>query len=89
MLPVDVYKRQVSILPILKEPQNQNGQLKYNIAGMTFAKEKSGSEYILLEDDSIGYWGSEGKVCLLYTSHSCCPQKSDDTFYGTSTDPVR
>ena len=52
----------VSILPILKEPQNQNGQLKYNIAGMTFAKEKSGSEYILLEDDSIGYWGSEGKV---------------------------
>ena len=29
---------------------------------MTFAKEKSGSEYILLEDDSIGYWGSEGKV---------------------------
>ena len=30
----------VSILPILKEPQNQNGQLKYNIAGMTFEKEK-------------------------------------------------
>ena len=30
----------VSILPILKEPQNQNGQLKYNIAGMTFAKRK-------------------------------------------------
>lgn len=32
-----------------------------NIPGKTFAKAGSGSEYILLEDGSIGFWGSEGE----------------------------
>ena len=42
-------------------PQDEGGHLTYNISGKTFAKEGSGSEYILLEDGSIGYWGSEGE----------------------------
>lgn len=49
----------VEILSELEAPQNECGHLTYNIAGKTFAKAGSGSEYILLEDSSIGYWGSE------------------------------
>lgn len=50
----------VEILPELKEPEDEFGHLAYNIPGMTFAVAGNGSEYILLEDGSIGYWGSEG-----------------------------
>lgn len=51
----------VEILSEFKTPQDEGGHLTYNIAGKTFAKARSGSEYILLEDGSIGYWGSEGE----------------------------
>lgn len=51
----------VKILPEFKIPQNEEGHVTYNIAGKTFSKACSGSEYILLEDGSIGYWGSEGE----------------------------
>ncbi|MDE6054511.1 MAG: hypothetical protein K2G55_12270 [Lachnospiraceae bacterium] len=51
----------VEILSELRSPQDENGHLTYNLSGKTFAKAKSGSEYILLEDGSVGYWGSEGK----------------------------
>ena len=50
----------VEILPEFKEPEDEFGRLTYNIPGKTFAVSGSGSEYILLEDESIGYWGSEG-----------------------------
>jgi len=50
----------VEILPEFKKPEDEWGHLTYNIAGKTFAEAGSGSEYILLEDGSIGYWGSEG-----------------------------
>ena len=51
----------VEILSEMTVPQDEGGHLTYNISGKTFAKEGSGSEYILLEDGSIGYWGSEGE----------------------------
>lgn len=51
----------VEILPEFKTPQNEFGHLTYNISRKTFAHERNGSEYILLEDGSIGYWGSEDK----------------------------
>ncbi len=51
----------IEILPEFKTPQDEDGHLTYNIAGQTFAKAGSGSEYILLEDGSIGFWGSEGE----------------------------
>lgn len=51
----------VEILPGFRPPQDEMGHLKYSIAGKTFACEGSGSEYILLEDGSVGYWGSEGQ----------------------------
>ena len=50
----------VEILPELKTPEDEFGHLTYNVSGKTFAVAGSGSEYILLEDGSVGYWGSEG-----------------------------
>lgn len=51
----------VEILSKFREPEDEFGHLTYNIPGMTFAQDASGSEYILLEDGSVGYWGSEGE----------------------------
>lgn len=51
----------VEILSEFRAPENECGHLTYNITGKTFAKAGSGSEYILLEDGSVGYWGSEGE----------------------------
>ena len=51
----------MEIFPEFKTPQDESGRLSYNISGKTFARTGSGSEYILLEDGSIGFWGSEGK----------------------------
>lgn len=51
----------VEILLEFKTPQDEGGHLTYNISGKTFAKAGSGSEYILPEDGSIGFWGSEGE----------------------------
>ena len=50
----------MEIFPEFKTPQDESGHLSYNISGKTFARTGSGSEYILLEDGSIGFWGSEG-----------------------------
>ena len=47
----------VEILSEMTVPQDEGGHLTYNISGKTFAKEGSGSEYILLEDGSIGVIG--------------------------------
>jgi len=51
----------IEIFPEFRTPQDECGRLTYNIPGKTFARAASGSEYILLEDGSIGFWGSEGK----------------------------
>ena len=51
----------VEILPEFRTSENQDGDLTYNIPGKTFAESGSGGEYILLDDGSIGYWGSEGQ----------------------------
>lgn len=51
----------VEILSEFETPQDEDGHLTYNLSGKTFAKTGSGSEYILLEDSSIGFWGSEGE----------------------------
>lgn len=51
----------VEILSEFKAPEDEDGHLAYNISGKTFARAGSGSEYILLEDGSIGFWGSEGE----------------------------
>ncbi len=51
----------IEVLPEFETPQDEFGRLSYNLSGKTFAKAASGSEYILLEDGSIGFWGSEGE----------------------------
>lgn len=50
------------MLDELNEPEDEDGHLTYNIKGKTFGKCGDGSEYILLEDGTIGYWGSEGQL---------------------------
>lgn len=50
----------IEILPEFQTPEDEFGHLSYNISGKTFARAGCGSEYILLEDGSIGFWGSEG-----------------------------
>lgn len=50
----------IEILPEFQTPEDEFGHLAYNISGKTFARAGCGSEYILLEDGSIGFWGSEG-----------------------------
>ncbi len=51
----------LEIFSEFKTPQDEFGHLAYNILGKTFAQTGSGIEYILLEDGSIGFWGSEGE----------------------------
>ncbi len=51
----------VEIFPEFVTPEDEGGHLAYSISGQTFAREGSGSQYILLEDGSVGYWGSEGQ----------------------------
>lgn len=51
----------MEILSEFEIPQDEGGHLTYNLSGKTFAKAGNGSEYILLEDGSIGFWGSEGE----------------------------
>lgn len=48
----------IEIFPEFKRPQDECGHLAYNLCGKTFAGAGSGDEYILLEDGSIGFWGS-------------------------------
>ena len=50
----------IEILPEFKTPEDEFGHLAYNMSAQTFARTGSGSEYMLLEDGSVGFWGSEG-----------------------------
>ena len=50
----------IEVFPEDITPEDEGGHLAYNIPGKTFAGAGCASEYILLEDGSIGFWGSEG-----------------------------
>lgn len=75
----------IEILPEFKTPEDEFGHLSYNVSGKTFARARSGSEYILLEDGSIGYWGSEGACGRIAENLqdffelvvNCCPHWQD------------
>ncbi len=54
----------IEIFPEFKTPQDEFGHLTYSISGKTFARTGSGSEYILLEDGSVGFWVSSRKKSL-------------------------
>lgn len=58
----------VEILPEFRAPEDECGRLTYSMAGRTFAESGAGSEYILLEDGTVGYWGSEGECGRLAES---------------------
>ena len=51
----------VEILDELKEPDDYDGHLTFNIQGKAFGRDASGSEYILLDDGTVCYHGSEGQ----------------------------
>lgn len=51
----------INILPEFVTPEDWDGHLSFNIQGKTFGKDGSGGEYILLDDGSVGFNGSEGE----------------------------
>ena len=46
----------------LKEVEFSQNNEVYSLSPIAFAKDGSGGEYVILEDESIGFIGSEGKV---------------------------
>ncbi len=46
----------------LKEVEFSKNNEVYSLSPIAFAKDGSGGEYVILEDDSIGFIGSEGQV---------------------------
>ena len=46
----------------IREVQFSNNNKEYSLACHAFAQDGSGGEYVILEDDSIGFIGSEGQV---------------------------
>lgn len=83
----------VEILPEFQAPEDEFGHLTYNISGKTFARAASGSEYILLEDGSVGYWGSEGgggriadNLRDFFEFMICCPYWQDYLWEGAYED---
>ena len=46
----------------IREVQFSNNNEEYSLAGHAFAQDDSGGEYVILEDGSIGFIGSEGQV---------------------------
>ena len=62
----------VELLQEHEEPETEDGHLTYSIPGKTFARDGSGGEYILLDDGTVGYWGTEGQCGRLAESLSDC-----------------
>ena len=46
----------------LKEVEFSQNNEVYSLSPIAFAKDGSGGEYVILEDQSIGFIGSEGQV---------------------------
>lgn len=71
---LDILREQfdLQILPEMEEPENEFGHLTYSIPGKTFARDGSGGEFILLDDGTVGYWGSEGQCGRLAESLMDC-----------------
>ena len=46
----------------IREVQFSNNNEEYSLACQAFAQDGSGGEFVILEDDSIGFIGSEGQV---------------------------
>ena len=46
----------------IREVQFSYNNEEYSLDGHAFAQDRSGGEYVILEDDSIGFIGSEGQV---------------------------
>ena len=46
----------------IREVQFSNNNEEYSLDGHAFAQDGSGGEYVILEDESIGFIGSEGQV---------------------------
>ena len=46
----------------IREVQFSNNNEEYSLACQAFAQDGSGGEYVILEDESIGFIGSEGQV---------------------------
>lgn len=52
----------INLLEEFRDIYDEDGHLKFNYEGKVFAIDGSGGEYILLNDGSIGFSGSEGRI---------------------------
>lgn len=51
----------IEIYPEIKKPEDMNGAMVYNMDGRALGCDGSGGEYILLNDNTIGFSSSEGE----------------------------
>ena len=52
----------LDLLDALEQPDNLNGRLTWSMPGQTFALGGDGSQYLLLDDGTIGFWSTDGNV---------------------------
>lgn len=52
----------INVLKKVREIDDEDGHMKYNYRGKVFAINGSGGEYIVLEDSSIAFKSSEGRI---------------------------
>lgn len=58
-----IYKKcDIEIYPKMQNPDDNHGQMKWNIDGMAFGCDASGGEFILLSDGTVGFNSSEGET---------------------------
>lgn len=84
----------IELLTQSEEPENEDGHLTYNIPGKAFARDGSGGEFILLEDGTVGYWGTEGQcgrmaenMTAFFTLIVNCPYWMDVVTGAMYSDP--
>jgi hypothetical protein len=63
----DLHKRikifcDIEIYPELQKPIDADGSMVWNIIGKAFGRDGSGGEFVLLNDNSIGFNSSEGET---------------------------
>jgi hypothetical protein len=85
----------IELYPNEKYPENMNGTMVFNINGKAFGQDASGGEYVFLEDNSIGFSGSEGEVGRIAENISelfellmNCPYWRDCLYNGLYEDEI-
>ena len=52
----------IELYDMMRKPENLNDQMIWNINGLAFGQDASGGEFVLLDDNTIGFNSSEGET---------------------------